>query len=1195
MVDMEEDLQNNHQSEITFLDDISSSEINDARTASANNNNEASSLHRCWQCDICNVASFDNIKEAIEHEKKCNVLKNDRLTRISEWYCDVCKVACFTNFDDAVEHEKNCKLIVTDCIISDAVAVNDMMNDHLVVSPADNSIKNNNDCTSLSLSIESNHCFDNNEEEVLSIWKCDYCKIAIFHSFEEAVEHEGQCCKRIIFPTTDNAVVMESVGVPETSTRTKTDNVDASLKHKTMKDDVSGSCTRMEENSRDDGEVVDICESQSGDSDDVMIVESSNESTGTAISDIYETLTNKNSRRSSRLREVNTFSTAPILSSEQQKITRKKSRSNDKNDSTKNDCKKANSISITTTKEKKTRLIASIFSSNGGAGCAPPEMIISKELLREQQIVEFQVKRRQKEAQERERQQKRQRIFLERQQQTQKIEDNFTEQKLFQSLSNSKIVDVKINKMQSLNTKKNCNRYVAPRFPVPSHVIGGSIESNTAYKAFAAYDAGNSTVQENQYSLTVPDENDSSSHFDGHLKLSDFTTGNSSCLYNDVCRDLEYFNDNSMLLDNVLQTFLIPPSSQFSSTTTTRDWVHNYCTIRDIENDICGYSLCNAAKDLKHFIERWISEREQANSRMAAKQKAFGDKHKPKHNKKNSRQLVKAAKRSYQAKDDDLWTDDDSDDEISNRLQCLHLITGPVGCGKTAIVHAVATSMDCVVLEINTSHDRSGVGLKKLLLEAIQSHSSLELLNKNKARETNNSWFSSINNSTRVLEDSDSEVDVKKPSTSITVVLIDEIDLIFEDGADIGFWVALRELCQKSKCPIILTANTYPIKLDSFPFRFNHSRIIHPQPSEWVPKIQMILEKESFSFTSDYDESFISNMLKLIVELAGCDIRRLIHHLEMTILQPTKLLPLKQVLLRNLECFDKVNNDLECFRPIVRKLDPHGINTSVASVVTVKGSNFMKIASTDQVCNIGYSVSVHFGDVICSNARILDDSTIFAAWSPSCDMSFLSRNQHCKRSSSILYKQVNVSGCGKRNKLGIVSTSSGLIECTELPDGSSLIRFLNPSNLEYHVPGYTVIESCSATTNIHSDDDEEFEFDDATPFRESKVTTVPASVTPPPNHKEIDSIDTILKEGIDKWCQKNRIQVVSNEHASGCVSKQDLCDIEETSRVCDNISDAVLFEDVGFIGLPHLSGSCRGFGFDFTEEFPKRCNENSKP
>jgi hypothetical protein len=53
--------------------------------------------------------------------------------------------------------------------------------------------------------------------------------------------------------------------------------------------------------------------------------------------------------------------------------------------------------------------------------------------------------------------------------------------------------------------------------------------------------------------------------------------------------------------------------------------------------------------------------------------------------------------------------------------------------------------------------------------------------------------------------------------------------------------------------------------------------------------------------------------------------------------------------------------------------------------------------------------------------------------------------------------------------------------------------------------------------------------------------------------------------------------------------------IEELSFDCMLMSDAALFEDVGLSGIPFLSGSCRGFGFDMTDEFPNRTNENSKP
>ncbi|CAN0447911.1 unnamed protein product, partial [Laminaria digitata] len=50
-------------------------------------------------------------------------------------------------------------------------------------------------------------------------------------------------------------------------------------------------------------------------------------------------------------------------------------------------------------------------------------------------------------------------------------------------------------------------------------------------------------------------------------------------------------------------------------------------------------------------------------------------------------------------------------------------------------------------------------------------------------------------------------VPVVKPAAKLTLILFEEVDVVFEE--DVGFLGALRDLRRGAKCPVILTAEFY--------------------------------------------------------------------------------------------------------------------------------------------------------------------------------------------------------------------------------------------------------------------------------------------------------------------------------------------------------------------------------------------------
>ena len=146
-----------------------------------------------FTCDVCRVAKFSTIEEAIEHENNCTstvdvvpttdepaantaTLSNSQDTSESEeltqevevFTCDVCRVAHFTTLEEAIEHENNCRV---GCPSSVAVVPNPGTDEP-------------NNAATLS------HSDDMEEVEVFT---CDVCRVAHFMTIEEAIEHENNC------------------------------------------------------------------------------------------------------------------------------------------------------------------------------------------------------------------------------------------------------------------------------------------------------------------------------------------------------------------------------------------------------------------------------------------------------------------------------------------------------------------------------------------------------------------------------------------------------------------------------------------------------------------------------------------------------------------------------------------------------------------------------------------------------------------------------------------------------------------------------------------------------------------------------------------------------------------------------------------------------------------------------------------
>jgi hypothetical protein len=534
-----------------------------------------------------------------------------------------------------------------------------------------------------------------------------------------------------------------------------------------------------------------------------------------------------------------------------------------------------------------------------------------------------------------------------------------------------------------------------------------------------------------------------------------------------------------------------------------------------LPDDLCGTSIQSAYETILEWVKEWKAVRQRCLDHMEAKQEERRRQH--------NQQPKKRLRKQYKDHDDDLW--DDSDDEQDTGLPSLCLLTGPVGCGKTDLVHALAKHCDCHLLELSTADKRGAAALKKAIGEATQSLGAKHLLQKK-------SMFASAKTNEPLLDSDDDDGD---KGTSLTAILIDEVDILYEQNGDNGFWPALLDLSKRAKCPIFLTANTFPAPLASVQIMYVPMAL--PSATECADRLQQWIGSLSPQAVPSLVEA---------ASLCGCDLRKLAYELQSFAYAPKAVLPAA------VAAAPPVPVELQGVAPaipVVHIVTPRSIVSHQYSLVTIMGSNFLRLAAANDDDDDGYPVKVSVGDQQCPHARILDDSTILAVCSPVDD---------CRNPS---YAPIRV--CGVRG-LGIVSDSAGMVVTSELADGTRWAFPPTPVNVERHSR------------------DEDYEFNDDNNHPNNKKTRAPI---------DWEQSAKLLKDGMDAW-RTRHVDVSAADVSTN--SEGSSTGLEEMERLCSQFqvaSDTALLE---VVGIPSLSGPVRGFGFDLTDAFPRCTNETSK-
>ncbi|ETW02149.1 hypothetical protein H310_05722 [Aphanomyces invadans] len=162
----------------------------------------------------------------------------------------------------------------------------------------------------------------------------------------------------------------------------------------------------------------------------------------------------------------------------------------------------------------------------------------------------------------------------------------------------------------------------------------------------------------------------------------------------------------------------------------------------------------------------------------------------------------------------------DDDDDPSDELHRVFVLQGESGTGKTCCVYACAQEFGYEVLEINAGQPRSGKHLVELAGEATQSRrvvQTVHLLDAPVAKSATK----------KHKKGKKKREDVPLSTTSQTLVLLEDVDLLFE--ADKGFMTALNQIAKHARCPIVLTCKDMP---DNFPPSLGHVKRTFSRPSQ---------------------------------------------------------------------------------------------------------------------------------------------------------------------------------------------------------------------------------------------------------------------------------------------------------------------------------------------------------------------------
>lgn len=423
------------------------------------------------------------------------------------------------------------------------------------------------------------------------------------------------------------------------------------------------------------------------------------------------------------------------------------------------------------------------------------------------------------------------------------------------------------------------------------------------------------------------------------------------------------------------------------------------------------------------------------------------------------------------------------------------------------------------------------------------------------------------------------------------------MDNIFESDGDTAFWSALNDLTRKARCPVFLTSNAFPRGLVSSSARFRHARTTLPTKLECANKMMQLIQQEGVCSQQDVEETMLKD-LKRLAELCGCDIRNIMHELQLfaslNALQPS----MRESTMSEVQSRTEIL-PASAIRPVItiESVSPKLVPSSSYSLIIIKGKDFGLLSLSNRTD--GPSLEVFVGDQRCPLATLVDNETILAVCPP-CSIPGYVDVTGCRKTSTAIGRQSSPEArfaqltIQSSQSTGSRPISSSSVASHLLLDDNR-ISVSSICNVEYTFPDVAPRKIVNA--NKDSDDDDsisECEFGDKGLSDNAWKTFQTSFLT-----KKKSPGEPILGEtsGLEEakllfTKELEKLKAVTTENASQAkVDGQSDApavdrDIEETldilARDLQLASDASLLDS--HTGLPFLTGASPGFGYLFTPE-----------